>query len=276
METTDLRPLAETLRRAEACNPGHSFVAMHVSDLEEKKYRELGIPSIPGNPNLFTDEAHFVGEAAPHPDLPDCLSIYIARMAPWKQHELAAHLDDPLFVYGDPVDPSERAQFKKLQGEFRLGNFINHRLGKGRYHYLGRQELASVMARARVALALSTEEGCMRASVECLLAGLPIVSVPSIGGRELLFTSDTALIVEPTPEAVRTGVDAMLARGLGRDEVRRATLNRVREERERFLDAANRQIASKLGAFAPRVKIEPLLDFTIRYVPLRKMIEGLQ
>ena len=86
----------------------------------------------------------------------------------------------------------------------------------------------------------------MRASVECLLAGLPIVSVPSIGGRELLFSPDTALIVEPRREGVRVGVEAMLVRGLGRDEVRRATLGRVREERQRFLDAANRQIASEL------------------------------
>lgn len=275
METTDLRPLAETLRRAEACNPGNNFVAMHVSDREAQKYREVGIPSVPGNPNIFTNEAHFVGEAVAHPDLPESDAIYVARLAPWKQHELASGLRDPLFIYGDPVDPSEAEQFERLRGQFPLGSFINHRLGKGRYHYLGRQELASVMARTRVALALSSEEGCMRASVECLLAGLPMVSVPSIGGRDLLFTSDTALIVEPTPDAVRAGVDAMLARGLGRDEVRRLTLDRVRQERQRFLEAANRHVASKLGPFAPRLKMEPLLDFTIRYVPLRKMIEGL-
>ena len=115
----------------------------------------------------------------------------------------------------------------------------------------------------------------MRASVECLLAVLPIVSVPSIGGRELLFSPDTALIVEPTPEGVRVGVEAMLVRGLGRDEVRRATLGRVREERQRFLDAANRQIASALGPIAPRLTMEPLLDYTIRYVPLRTMIEAI-
>lgn len=275
METTDLRPLAETLRRAEACNPGHSFVAQHVSDREAQKYREVGIRSIPGNPNIFTNEAHFAGEAVPHPDLPDSDAIYVARLAPWKQHELATQLQNPLFVYGEPADPSESTQFDKLRGLFPLGGFINHRLGQGKYHYLGRQELASVMARTRVALALSSEEGCMRASVECLLAGLPIVSVPSIGGRELLFSPDTALIVEPTPEAVRAGFEAMLARGLGRDEVRRATLGRVREERQRFLDAANRQIASALGPIAPRLTMQPLLDYTIRYVPLRTMIEAM-
>lgn len=99
--------------------------------------------------------------------------------------------------------------------------------------------------------------------------------MPSIGGRDLLFTPDTALIVEPAPEAVRAGVDAMLARGLRRDDVRRATLDRVREERRRFLDAANRMVATTLGPIAPRLTMEPLLDYTIRYVPLRDMIEAL-
>jgi glycosyltransferase involved in cell wall biosynthesis len=276
METSDLSPLATTLRRAEACNPGHHFVAMHVSDREAEKYRAVGITSIGGSPNLFTDERHFSEDAEPHPALPPSETLYVARLAPWKQHHLAAGLQAPLFVYGQPVDPSESAQFTALREQFTDARFVNHALGQGQYHYLGRQELAAVMSRARVALALSQEEGCMRAATECLLAGLPMVSVASIGGRELLFTPDTALVVAPTPEAVREGVAEMLARNLSRDEVRRATLSRVREERQRFLQAANRLAGTLLGPLAPRIAMEPLMDFTIRYVPLRRMIETLQ
>lgn len=273
METTDLKPLADTIRRAEDCNPGHWFAALHVSDREAQKYREVGIRSLPGNPNLFCNEVHFSGTVEPHPQIPDTDAIYIARLATWKQHELAAGLTRPLFVYGDPVDDDERAQFGKLKGLFPAEGFVNHRLGGGTFHYLGRQELASVLARSGVALALSREEGCMRSSVESLLAGLPIVSVPSIGGRDQLFTPDTALIVEPTAEAVRAGVAEMLSRRLTRAEVRRATLDQVRESRVRFLEAANRLVAGNLGPSAPRLTMEPLLDFTIRYVPLRSMIE---
>ena len=276
METTDLKPLAASLRQAEACNPGHHFVALHVSDREAQKYREVGIRSIPGNPNLFSDERHFVEDEAPHPGLPQSDAIYVARLAPWKNHELASALIAPLFVYGAPVDPSEASQFGSLRNLCPTARFVNHGLDQGRYHYLGRQELASVMSRAGVALALSQEEGAMRASGECLMAGLPVVSVPAIGGRDLLFTSDTALIVDPTPEAVRDGVARMLARNLSRGEVRRATLSRLHDERQRFADAANRMVASLIGPLAPRITPEPLLDFTIRYVPLRRMIEDLQ
>ena len=275
METSDLRPLAEILRRAEACNSGHHFVAMHVSDREAQMYREVGIRSIPGNPNLFSDERHFAEDVEPHPGLALSDALYVARLAPWKNHHLASGLVAPHFVYGEPADQSESAHFATLREQFASAHFVNHELGQGRYHYLGRQELASVMSRARVALALSEEEGCMRASSECLLAGLPMVSVRSIGGRDLLFTPDTTLVVEATPEAVRDGVAQMLARNLSRDEVRRATLARVREERRRFLDAANRVTSALLGSMAPRITMEPLLDFTIRYVPLRTMIEKL-
>ena len=276
METTDLKPLAASLRLAEGCNPGHHFVALHVSDREARKYREVGIRSIPGNPNLFNDERHFAEDVAPHPGMPQSDAIYVARLAPWKNHELASALVAPLFVYGAPVDPSESAQFDRLRQLCPTAHFVNHTLDQGRYHYLGRQELASVMSRAGVGLALSQEEGCMRASGEYLMAGLPVVSVPSIGGRDLLFTTDTALIVDSTPEAVRNGVAQMLARNLSREEVRRATLSRVQDERRRFCDAANRIVASLIGPLARRISSEPLLDFTIRYVPLRRMIEALQ
>lgn len=275
METTDLKPLAATLRQAEACNPGHHFVAMHVSDLEARKYREVGITSVSGNPNLFTDERHFATDAEPHPDVPMSDALYVARLAPWKNHHLASGLTAPLFVYGDPREDTEARQFDALRSSFAQAGFVNHSLGRGSYHYLGRQELASVMSRARVSLALSQEEGVMRAASECLLAGLPMVSVPSIGGRDLIFTTDTALIVDATPEAVRNGVAAMRARNLTREEVRRATLARVLEERGKFLAAANRTVAAFLGPMAPRITIEPLIDFSIRYVPLRNIIETL-
>lgn len=275
METTDLAPLALSLQQAESCNPGHSFVALHGTVQEAVAYRRVGIRSIPGNPNIFSDERHFAVDAEPHPDLPDADALYVARLAPWKNHQLAYGLRQTHCVYGEPVETSEVQQFQKLQAECRTAVFVNHLLGRGKYHYLGRQELAAVMSRTKVSLALSVEEGVMRAAGECLLAGLPMVSVQSIGGRELLFTADTALVVEPTAEAVTIGVREMLARRLTRDEVRQATMARVREERTRFLDASNRMAASLLGPMTPPIRIEPLLDFTIRYVPLRKIIEDL-
>lgn len=276
METSTLTALRSAIGRAEACNPGHVFVPMNVSDREAARYREVGLRTIAGNPNIFGDESSWTEDSEPHRDLVATDALYIARLESWKQHHLAADLARPLFVYADPDNPTARAQADEIRRICASAQFANHLLGRGSYHYLQRPELRQVMSLARVALALSSVEGCMRASAECLLAGLPIITVPSVGGRDLLFTPDTALEVDPTAQGVRAGVEAMVARRLSRAEVRRATLGRLREERFRFREAANRIVQAHLGPLAPTITIEPLLDFTIRYTTLRSMVEGLK
>lgn len=276
MEKPDLSAILTAIRQAEACNPGHIFVAMHVSDAEAARYRAHGVPSVPGNPNLFADESIVTCDADPHPDLPMSDAIYVARLEPWKRHELASKLIKPLFVYANPDSPVAEAQMQMLQQTCPTALFVNHQLGQGKYHYLKRPEMVRALASARVSLALSSVEGCMRASSEALFAGLPVVSIDSVGGRDIFYTPDTALIVDDTPEAVRDGVAEMLSRRLTRAEVRRATMARVKEERTRFLDAANRIVADHLGPLAPEIRMEPLLDFTVRYTPLSTMIEAIR
>lgn len=276
MEESDMAQLRESIALAQRCNPGHSFVFMHVSDREEQRYRSYGLPSVPGNPNLFVDEAVLDFDGLPHPAVPESDAIYIARLEPWKSHDLAKDLTAPLFVYANPETPESQAHMTLLRETCPSAHFVNHMLGEGSYRYVQRADLARVMARARVSLALSAIEGCMRASSECLLAGLPVVTVPSIGAREVFYTPDTALMVEPSPEAVRAGVEEMIARRLTRAEVRSATLQRLREERYRFVAAANRIVQSAFGPLAPEITMPPLLDFTIRYVTLGSMIEKLK
>lgn len=61
----------------------------------------------------------------------------------------------------------------------------------------------------------------MFASMEYLLCGLPIVSTPSIGGRDVFFDKDYVEIVEPDPHAVKEAVIEMVRR-------------RVRDPKENF------------------------------------------
>lgn len=272
MEQPNLSAFASTLRQAERCNPGHVFVVMHVSEIEAQRYRDLGVRTILGNPNLFADETTLPCDADALADVPLTDTIYVARLLPWKQHGLASQLNAPLFVYGEPDTPEAVEQMALIRQSCPTARFVNHDLGHGTYQYLKRPDLVRAMSCARVSLALSPVEGVMRATTEALLTGLPVVSIPSIGGRETFFTSDTALIVEPTPEAVRMGVDQMLARRLTRAEVRKATLAKIHDARHHFTDAANRMVQSHLGPLAPVVRVEPLLDFIVRYDKLGVMI----
>lgn len=276
MEQGSLTKLAQAIAGAESANPGQVFVALHASDKEAEKYREQGIRSILANSNIFADERLWAEDAPPHPGLEPADAIYIARLASWKNHHLASRLDRPLFVYGRRDLLENPGLLEEFRGQFPSAQFVNNLLGQGDHLQLTHEQLAPVMSCARVGLALSQAEGVMRASMECLLSGLPLVTVPSIGGRDAFLSASNALIVDPTPEAVQAGVAEMVARRLSRDEVRRATMDPLRTSRRSFVEAANRVVHEHLGPQAPTITIEPLLGHINRYRHLKDVLGDLR
>lgn len=272
METTQIGPLVASFRQAERCNPGHCFIVLHASEKEAERYRIAGQRSLANNSSIFTKETNFSLDAPPLPGIVPTDALYIARFATWKNHHLAKMLQRPLFVYAEPkADEAER--FEEVRRLCPSAQHVNHVVGKGAYHYLDRAELNAVMSSARMSLALSTVEGFMRGSIESLLAGLPVLSVAASGGRDAFYTADTALIVEPTAEAVKAGVAELLSRNLSRTEVRRRTLDLLTEARRDFLASLNQLVRVEFGDSAPEITIDPLLDFTVRYNTLGKTLE---
>jgi hypothetical protein len=272
METSPLGTLLKSFRRAEQANPGHRFVVLHASEVEAARYREAGQLSIECNGAIFTNEANFSPDPEPFRGLVSADAMYIARFANWKNHHLAADLDRPLFVYAEPK-ADEALRYDEVRRLCPSAQFVNHLAGDGTYRYFNRQELNSIMSRAKVSLALSTNEGFMRGSIESLLAGLPVLSVASSGGRDVFYTTDTALIVEPSAAAVKAGVAELVRRDVSRSEVRRTTLDLLAQARRKFLNDANKQVHAEFGPLAPQITLEPLLDYTVRYSTLRKALE---
>ena len=272
METTALGPLVASFRQAERCNPGHRFIVLHASETEAERYRNAGQRSLACNASIFTRETNFALDAPTLPGIVPADALYIARFAAWKNHHLAELLQRPLFVYGEPkADEAER--FEEVRRLCPSAQLVNHVVGEGAYRYLDRAELNAAMSSARISLALSTVEGFMRGSIESLMAGLPVLSVAASGGRDAFYTADTALIVEPTAEAVRAGVAELLARNLSRSEVRRRTLDLLAKARRDFLASANQAARAEFGDSAPEITIDPLLDFTVRYSTLGQTLE---
>lgn len=76
----------------------------------------------------------------------------------------------------------------------------------------------------------------MFASIEYLLCGLPIVSTTSIGGRDIFFSSDFSEIVEDDPSDVSRAVKELISRKIPAWEIRTATLSKIEEHRNRFVD----------------------------------------
>ena len=272
MQTMRLDGLAQSIHLAEQDNPGHMFIALHVNAAESANFHRSGIRSIAGNSAIFVDESGWSVDDPPHPDIPSADAVMIAGLQDWKNHHLAAGLDAPHFIYAAPND----AQIAKVRTHCPSAHMINHILGKGQYHRLSSAEIGSVFSRAKVSLALSLEEGVHRGSIESLLAGLPMVSVDSIGGRDAYYCDDNALIVAATAQAVREGVAQMVARQLDRAQVRRATLNLLLPERQYFERVANAVVQTHLGPLAPEIRVRDLFSIVTKYRKLGSMVAGLQ
>lgn len=103
-------------------------------------------------------------------------AIYIARITPFKRHELAQDIDSLLLI-GDHFE-SERSYYDEIRAKLAQASWK-----KRVYSFRVAREIAT----ARCGLCLSKVEGAMFVSAEYLLSGVPIVNTPSIGGREELF-----------------------------------------------------------------------------------------
>ena len=77
--------------------------------------------------------------------------------------------------------------------------------------YLNRAEMAEALNECRVGLALSAEEGGMLACTEYLLCGLPVVSTPSRGGRDVWLDPANSVIVPADAGAVAAAVRRLAA-----------------------------------------------------------------
>ena len=77
----------------------------------------------------------------------------------------------------------------------------------------------------------------MFASMEYLLAGLPVVSTLNIGGRDMFSDPEFWLTVADTKDSIRDAVAEMAKRHVSPARIRARTLERVHEHRARLRSA---------------------------------------
>ena len=199
------------------------------------------------NENVWLDEEIFRprSEAVPEFD-----AVYNAKFAPWKRHELARNIERLALVgYPDQfASKRESARYlRHLREALPQATFCND-ITNGTMRRLSPVEVNHVLSRARIGLCLSAEEGAMRASMEYLMSGLPVVSTSSLGGRDYFFDPEYCRVVEPDPGAIRAAVAELTALGIPRERVRERTLLRVEADRARFDALVNAALGKPGGA----------------------------
>lgn len=196
------------------------FLWMANEQAEIDAYESVGIPATLINHNAWLDENGHLRVMA-EDKIYD--AIYSARLVEFKRHHLAAKVRNLALVAGNThrTGPSAVAPPHAYLNEKPLPE----------------PEVAVMMNRSRVGLLLSAAEGACFSSGEYLLCGLPVVSTPSRGGRDIWYNEYNALIVDADPDAVAAGVEYFLANPRDPQRIRQMHIDQAKSHRARFIAA---------------------------------------
>jgi len=147
-------------------------------------------------------------------------AIYTARLAPFKRIHLAKYIPKLKLLTGGSGEFNEevpRIEGADYELEFQFAN-----------------QVATWINQCHCGLALSEEEGIMLANTEYLLCGRPVISTPSCGGRDQMYTQNNSLIVDPDPSTIARAVEQVKEMDFDRLAIREHALKRLQSDRYRF------------------------------------------
>lgn len=202
------------------------FATLHIAcatEAESRWLNRLGFSAHWCNQNLFCNEGIFT--ITRHvPATFD--AAYTAAPRPYKRLHLASGIKRLRLISGDCSSEEVRAYL------------ASERVCHARVdsHHLNKSEVATALNSASCGLALSSVEGGMLAVTEYLLCGLPVVSTPSRGGRDIWFSEGNHRIVDATSSGVQTGVDNISHNTASSTDIRRGALRLVHAMRTRLVE----------------------------------------
>jgi glycosyltransferase involved in cell wall biosynthesis len=148
-------------------------------------------------------------------------AIYTARFAPFKRHELASQVSNLALVAGS------------------AWGIENQSIPPHLYLNDAPLDLTGVLQKvcqSRVGLILSEAEGACYSSSEYLLAGIPVVSTPSYGGRDVWYNEMNSIIASPTPQEVAKAVLDLISKRSNSGLIRSLHITQSDIMRKRFIE----------------------------------------
>lgn len=234
----------------------HRHIALCNTRAEVERFAGHGVSAILCSALAFVDETRYVPARNPQKEFD---AIYNATLTPVKRHELCCDIESLGLMYHWFADASRISRSETLaryRAMLPRARFLNNEGGEHRL--FGPEDVCNWINCARVGLCLSEREGVMLATMEYLLSGIPVVSTPSIGGRDRVLDPRYSLIVEPEPSAVAEAVRTLAGRLHDPMAIRKAAFDAMRDDRIRLLrliDAIHREEAVPFPADAPWLEL---------------------
>lgn len=224
----------KSFRRFRRLFNNHNIIFLCNTIQDTKDLIDSGYMAIYCNQNCFIDEKIYY----PLGIKKTLDAVYDARISEVKRHELCKELDSlGLISY---MHPSTHNAVYVAHIDFLLAHA--HRFNKRNSTdvYLDNNQVNKAINSCRVGLCLSAKEGAMNASIQYLLAGLPVVTTYNVGGRDAFFKPDYVSWVNPEPYAIKSAVYELIDKNLNGDFIRENTIELVWEHRFRFFELVDR------------------------------------
>jgi glycosyltransferase involved in cell wall biosynthesis len=154
-------------------------------------------------------------------------AIYVARKVAFKRHFLASKIPNLALVVGN--------SHGNIEVDLPPSKYLNSAL-------LTPEQVCEKINQSFCGLILSEYEGACFASSEYLLCGIPVVSTPSFGGRDVWYNEYNSIIAEPTPDAVASAVEEMVKYQRNPEMIRNMHIKQSFGYREKFIDILDKTL----------------------------------
>ena len=185
-------------------------------------------------------------------------ALYIARITPFKRHELAEKIEK-LHLIGNYA---EREKEYFMQTISRFPNAVWSQ--KVPSFFIGRK-----ICEASCGLALSAIEGAMFSCGEYSLCGVPVVNTKNIGGRDTLLPDFAVRYAEDNAGSVAENVDFWVNNPIEPQEIRNGFLKLAQPQKELVQDLIN-SIAGR------QVYLPHKLNIRCRLLLHTKLLHGIR
>ena len=185
-------------------------------------------------------------------------ALYIARITPFKRHELALKVKN-LHLIGN-YSEKEKEYFQKTIANFSHAEWSQ----KVPSFWIGRK-----ICEAACGLALSAVEGAMFSCGEYTLCGVPVVNTRNLGGRDTLLPEFACRYADDTSESVAENVEYYVNNPIDPIEIRKGFLQLATPQKEQIQELVN-SIAGK------KVHLPHKLNIRCRLLPHKKFLHGIR
>ncbi len=253
--------------------PNHDFIICAANEQEMNRLAGDGIPALMAQPTMFEDERIWYPRAPFLPQLPVFDAVYNARISSEKRIELASGIDDLMLIYSTPMDMAD-PYVQRVQPRLRHAYFANDRMRQGQFVQLSLQQVNAYLGHARVGLTLSEAEGGSRSTMQYLMAGLPVVTTNSVGGRNRYLDGQTAIWAGDDPVQVAHAVQDLISRNLDPWHIRRRVAEKLVFDRRNFTENFNKLVRHYIGSGVDELKFDAFRGSVTLTRPLPMIVEA--